>query len=146
MNSFLNCQRICIRSFSSTSSRNLREIIKKEEGKNVIFEGVKVESPRSKNLIDPKMFKASGSCEKYEKCHPLCQFDKIHEVKHTDVLILEQFVDNKGNIIDRDITKLCERQHYRMNKLIGMAQKAGLLDVKDKYVKSNIQTFYLKYE
>ena len=61
------------------------------EGKTITIEGAKEESPRAKNMIDPKLFSASSSCEAYEKCHPLCQFDKIHEIKHTDLLILEQF-------------------------------------------------------
>ena len=85
-------------------------------------------------MIDPKLFSASSSCEAYEKCHPLCQFDKIHEIKHTDLLILEQFVDSEGELMPRKLTKLCERQHYRLNKLVGMAQKAGLMGSKDKYV------------
>ena len=48
------------------------------------------------------------------------------------MLILDQFVDGRGEIIARDITGLCERQHYRMEKLIGMAQKANLFGQKDK--------------
>ena len=120
--------------FSTSSSRAIRKIVVKEEGKTITIEGAKEESPRVKNMIDPKLFSASSSCEAYEKCHPLCQFDKIHEIKHTDLLILEQFVDSEGELMPRKLTKLCERQHYRLNKLVGMAQKAGLMGSKDKYV------------
>ena len=123
--------------FSTSSSRAIRKIVVKEEGKTITIEGAKEESPRAKNMIDPKLFSASSSCEAYEKCHPLCQFDKIHEIKHTDLLILEQFVDSEGELMPRKLTKLCERQHYRLNKLVGMAQKAGLMESKDKYVFQN---------
>ena len=98
----------------------------------VLFKGVPDKSPRTKNLIDPNMFASARSCETYQNCHPLCKFDKIHEIQHTDVLILEQFTDSQGDIMPRDLTNLCERQHFRINKLIGMAQKAGLMGTKDK--------------
>ena len=121
-----------LRLFSTSSTQNIRKIIVKEEGKIITIEGKPEESPRTKNLIDPNLFASANSCETYKNCHPLCKFDKIHEIKHTDVLILDQFTDSNGDIIPRDITNLCERQHYRMDKLIGMAQKAGLMGSKDK--------------
>ena len=43
-----------------------------------------------------------------------------------DVLILHQFMQKDGKIMDRQVTGLCHRQHMRMDKLIRMAQKAGL--------------------
>ena len=43
------------------------------------------------------------------------------------VLILEQFLGQNGLIIDREVTGLCKRQQKRMEKLIKMAQKAGLI-------------------
>ena len=119
------------RHFSSSSTGLVREIKKSEEGKTITVEGLKYESPRAKNLIDPKMF-AESSCEAYSNCHALCRFDKVHEIKHTDVLIINQFVDNNGEVIPRYITGLCERQHFRMARLAGMAQKAGLLGSKDR--------------
>ena len=122
--------------FSTSRTHPIRKIIVKEEGKTITIEGEKEPSPRTKNLVDPKLFSASSSCDAYEKCHPLCKFDKVHEIKHTDVLILEQFVDTEGQLMPRDLTNLCERQHFRLNKLVGMAQKAGLMGSKDKYVHS----------
>lgn len=44
-----------------------------------------------------------------------------------DVLILHQFMSKTGTIIEREVTGLCARQHKRMEKLIKMAQKAGLM-------------------
>ena len=43
-----------------------------------------------------------------------------------DVLILQQFMRNDGQMISRHETGLCKRQHFRMAKLVKMAQKAGL--------------------
>ena len=43
------------------------------------------------------------------------------------MLILHQFMTTDGKIIDREVTGLCERQHRRMDKLIRMSQKAGLM-------------------
>ena len=119
------------RLFSICSQSFMREIVITEKGKTITVEGVERESERKNCLINPE-FLRTNSCDAKESCHSLCQFDKVHEIKHTDVLILEQFVDNSGKIISRDVTGLCERQHYRMNKLIGMAQKSGLMGAKDK--------------
>ncbi len=44
----------------------------------------------------------------------------------SDVLILRQFMREDGKIIDFWVSGLCKRQHMRMNKLIRMAQRAGL--------------------
>ena len=42
------------------------------------------------------------------------------------MLILAQFMDSKGQIMDKDVTGLCLRQHIRVEKLIKMAAKSGL--------------------
>ena len=47
-------------------------------------------------------------------------------------------MDGKGQIIDRKLTGICERQHYRMEKLIGMAQKANLMGSKDKFAHEKV--------
>ncbi len=52
-----------------------------------------------------------------------------------DVLILDQFVEGSGNVIPRFVTGLCNRQHYRITKLVKMAQKAGLMPAKDYFGK-----------
>merc|ERR1712156_1367507 len=145
---FLQAKRLCnvsLRLLSTTNCRTVRRIIVEEEGKTINIKGVKEDSPRTKNVIDSSMFSASGSCDAYENCHPLCKFDKVHEIKHTDVLILEQFVDSNGDLMPRDLTGLCERQNYRLNKLVGMAQKAGLMDSKDKFKMEKVTKPWAKY-
>ena len=36
----------------------------------------------------------------------------------SDVLILEQFVDSKGDVIAKQFSGLCDRQHFRVKKLV----------------------------
>ena len=105
-----------IHQIHSSCSIQARKIEIKECEKEVVIEGVSVQQS---NVI--KCSDKSNS-----KCHPLCQLPFVHEIKHTDVLILDQFLGKNGEIIPRNVTGLCRRQHYRMNKLIKMAQKAGL--------------------
>ena len=120
-----------VRFFMTSHSMAIREIVRSEEPKKTVIEGASKPSPRTNFLIDPKIFPVSG-CEANDECHPLCRFDKVHEIKHSDVLILEQFVDSDGEQLPRSLTKLCKRQHYRIGKLVGMAQKAGLMGSKDR--------------
>ena len=121
------------RSLSVSTTRSYREVTVKEDGKKITIEGIPKESDRKGRIIEPEFIRSkSDSCGVKENCHPLCRFSQVHEIKHTDVLILEQFVESNGKIIPRNVTGLCERQHYRMNKLIGMAQKAGIMGSKDK--------------
>lgn len=47
------------------------------------------------------------------------------DIKHTDILILSQFVRSDGCMLPRRITGLCRTQQKRMSNLVSMAQKAG---------------------
>lgn len=49
------------------------------------------------------------------------------DIKHTDVLILSQYVRSDGCMLPRRITGLCHRQQKKMGTLVTMAQKAGLM-------------------
>jgi small subunit ribosomal protein S18 len=49
------------------------------------------------------------------------------DLKHTDVLILSQYLRTDGCILPRRITKLCKRQQKKITYLVAMAQKAGLM-------------------
>ncbi|KAF7990672.1 hypothetical protein HCN44_000477 [Aphidius gifuensis] len=49
------------------------------------------------------------------------------DVKHTDVLILSQFLKSNGGVLPRRITGLCKVQQKRVGIMITMAQKAGLM-------------------
>ena len=117
--------------FSTSSNLNIREIKLSETpdaktGKrNITVEGIVTEN--SGNIIAVPTFNKANNCDNVsEGCHPLCRFNFVHEIKHTDILILRQFMDNAGKVINRDVTGLCRRQHIRISKLIKMAAKAGL--------------------
>jgi len=56
---------------------------------------------------------------------PLCALDL--NLKHSDVLVLGQFVRPDGRIVPRYISGLCDAQQYRITMLVTMAKKAGLL-------------------
>lgn len=47
------------------------------------------------------------------------------DVKHTDVLILSQFLRSDGCMLPQRITGLCRVQQKRIGTLVTMAQKAG---------------------
>lgn len=47
------------------------------------------------------------------------------DVKHTDVLILSQYLRSDGCMLPRRITGLCRVQQKKMGKMVTMAQKAG---------------------
>ena len=41
------------------------------------------------------------------QCHPFCKSPIVNKVKHTDVLILDQFVDSKGEMYSMHDLKIC---------------------------------------
>ena len=57
----------------------------------------------------------------------------MSEVKHTDVLILDQFTDSRGCLYPQEELQICQRQWVRILKLLKMAQRAGLMPGKDFY-------------
>lgn len=57
------------------------------------------------------------------KACPICALGI--DIKHTDVLILSQFVRSDGCMFPRRVTGLCRSQQKRMSSLITMAHKAG---------------------
>jgi len=121
-------------------------------------EGVYIESDRKDKLLQPPVeavyngtpCKSDPGHVVGRSCHPFCRFNFVHEVKHTDVLIISQFMDSSGKIMDKEVTGLCQRQHVRVNKLIKMAAKAGLLpkeqdqfrEEKEKVPGANLNCYY----
>ena len=49
------------------------------------------------------------------------------DIKHTDVLILSQYVRSDGCMLPRRITGLCKKQQKRIGTLVRMAHKSGLM-------------------
>ncbi|KOC59749.1 28S ribosomal protein S18a, mitochondrial [Habropoda laboriosa] len=102
------------RNISLSATTRLKEIIEKKEGNTIIFEAVIKEDTNDERFLKPK----NGAC-------PICSSGL--DIKHTDVLILNQFVRSDGYILPRRITGLCNVQQKRISSLIIMAQSAGLM-------------------
>lgn len=92
-------------------------------------------SPRSQLLVRPEKVKYlveanEAVLESFDKPvseeKPLCYMCTLGlDVKHTDVLILSQFVRSDGCMLPKRITGLCSRQQKKIGKMVSMAQKAG---------------------
>ncbi|EDV49909.1 28S ribosomal protein S18a, mitochondrial [Drosophila erecta] len=104
------------RGVATTTPRPIKEIQEKQENSVKIFEGVNVESPRANLML-------KSACQ--TKFCPECTLGL--DIKHTDVLILSQYVRSDGCMLPRRITGLCHRQQKKMGTLVTMAQKAGLM-------------------
>lgn len=92
----------------------MKQIITKEEGNNIVIQGQIVDSERKPFLVECE----TNAC-------PICSARL--NVKHTDVLILSQFVRSDGCMLPRRVTGLCNKQQRRVSSLVTMAQKAGLM-------------------
>ncbi|CAH2000888.1 unnamed protein product [Acanthoscelides obtectus] len=103
------------RNISITSTLHLKKINEIQEGKDLVIYGEIVSSER-----EPYLLKSNHS-----KACPLCATGL--DIKHTDVLILSQFVRKDGCMLPRRITGLCKTQQKRVTYLVAMAQKSGLM-------------------
>ncbi|KAB7507629.1 28S ribosomal protein S18a, mitochondrial, partial [Armadillidium nasatum] len=101
----------------TSSPRFLKEIVTTEDNNVITIEGKYVESPRQGQLV-------KNPIEDKKVC-VLCALNL--NLKHTDVLILSQFLRSDGCILPRRITGLCKRQQKIVTYLVAMAQKAGLM-------------------
>ncbi|XP_071535247.1 large ribosomal subunit protein mL66 [Panulirus ornatus] len=102
----------------AVSSKNfLKEILVQEDGDKIVVEGVYKESPRAPLLVKTG-YEDSSVC-------PLCALNL--NLKHTDVLILSQFLRKDGCLLPSRVTGLCAKQQRRVSLLVAMSQKAGLM-------------------
>ncbi|CAL1262561.1 unnamed protein product [Larinioides sclopetarius] len=108
-----------IRPFSLSSAKFLVEVKRTETDKQIVIEGVKVESDREGKVLN--LYNRQGC--------PLCKVG-LHSLKHTDILIISQFVNSDGTVIPQHITGLCNKQHFRVRRAIALAQRAGLIPKK----------------
>ncbi|XP_055694998.1 39S ribosomal protein S18a, mitochondrial [Lutzomyia longipalpis] len=109
------------RTLTTTASLRLKEIKTTQDKNHITIEGIMVKSPREEfQVTQLKEARLRG-----EKFCPKCTLGL--DVKHTDVLILSQYVRSDGCMLPRRITGLCSKQQRRMSILVAMAQKAGLM-------------------
>ena len=77
-----------------------KEIKHSESDKKIVVEGIM----EAKQNNFSKEFKSG--CGNHQ-CHPFCKSPIVSEVKHTDVLILDQFIDSKGEMYSREDLRIC---------------------------------------
>ncbi|XP_059472207.1 large ribosomal subunit protein mL66 [Neocloeon triangulifer] len=106
-----------LRPFSVSPANRLKEIREVNDGKNITIEGVYVDLPKADKVLKV-VAENPNSCS-------ICSLGL--EVKHTDVLILSQFVRPDGCMLPRRITGLCRKQQKRIGTMVTMAQRAGLM-------------------
>ena len=85
----------------SLSVGSFKQIKHVETEKKIVVEGV-MEDVNVKNTD-----LAVGPCGSRHQCHPFCKSPIVKDVKHTDVLILDQFVDSKGQMYSKEDLKIC---------------------------------------
>ncbi|XP_055639751.1 39S ribosomal protein S18a, mitochondrial [Toxorhynchites rutilus septentrionalis] len=110
-----------LRPISVSSVNKLKEIKKTIQKDSLILSADYVASPRTNQLIEHT---AKPRCDGQLFC-PQCTLGL--DIKHTDVLILSQYLRNDGCMLPRRITGLCKRQQRKIGTLVTMAQKAGLM-------------------
>ena len=72
-----------------------------EEGNKIVVEGIKIQDQNTSKVMAPAC--KSGQTT----CHPFCRSPIVSQVKHTDVLILDQFVDSKGEMYSQEELEIC---------------------------------------
>ncbi|KAG5319023.1 RT18A protein, partial [Pseudoatta argentina] len=102
------------RSISLSATTHLKQIIQKKEDNVLTIEAIRVPHKKEHLLLKSK----SNACS-------LCATGL--DVKHTDVLILNQFLRKNGTMLPRRVTGLCTVQQHRVTILMTMAKRAGLL-------------------
>uniref|UniRef100_A0A2M4C2P6 Large ribosomal subunit protein mL66 n=1 Tax=Anopheles marajoara TaxID=58244 RepID=A0A2M4C2P6_9DIPT len=110
-----------LRSFSLSSVHKLKEIKEVKVNDTLVVKGEYVPSPRQDTLV-PQLVEARECGAKF--C-PQCTLGL--DIKHTDVLILSQYLRSDGCMLPRRVTGLCKRQQRRIGAMVTMAQKAGLM-------------------
>ncbi|KAJ1529632.1 hypothetical protein ONE63_006396 [Megalurothrips usitatus] len=105
------------RTFGVSPWRSLKEIRERQDGDTLIIEAVHVKSPREGHVV--KSDNQHGACS-------LCALGL--DVKHTDILIIKQFMDSEAKLYPRKITGLCRWQQRKMRYVIEMAIRAGLVN------------------
>ncbi|XP_014262338.1 39S ribosomal protein S18a, mitochondrial [Cimex lectularius] len=103
--------------FSTTGTNRIKEIVETKEGKKLIFNGI-IKEPDADRPVLKSALESKTTC-------PICSTNL--DVKHTDVLILSQFVRSDGCMLPRRVTGLCKTQQKRISYMVAMAQKAGLM-------------------
>ncbi|CDS38100.1 28s ribosomal protein s18a mitochondrial [Echinococcus multilocularis] len=105
-----------------TSAHLLKKEIKRtEEGNITTYEGVRCKSERSAHLLDMTGLGDPRITD------PIIRLGL--KLRHTDVLILSQFLRPDGTILPREVSGLTKSSQLYVEMLIERAQNAGLLPI-----------------
>ncbi|XP_022327140.1 large ribosomal subunit protein mL66-like [Crassostrea virginica] len=111
-------QKSLIRQFSTSQSVFAIKVKETKTAKDVtVVEGERVESPWKNNVLKSDELKN-------EAC-PICRLNL--DIKYTDVLILHQFLTDKGRLLPRRATGVCLKSQRKLQEAIHKAQRAGLM-------------------
>ncbi|KAF7694181.1 39S ribosomal protein S18a, mitochondrial [Silurus meridionalis] len=101
--------------FGCASSRGIRQVVEKQDGKTTVIEGLMAPAPKSQQPPNP-----SAKC-------PIYRWNLQNKYTYTDVLLLSQFIRSDGGMLPRRITGLCAQEHRKIAACVQMAHRAGLL-------------------
>lgn len=97
------------------------EVEKNDTKQEIVVTGKTIDSPH-----EPYLLAGYKNCvNEGSKFCPECTLGL--KIKHTDVLILSQYVTREGLMLPQRITGLCSWQQKRISSMVTMAQKAGLM-------------------
>lgn len=115
----LHCKTLTLsRPLSVSSACYLREVRVKTENNVTQVEGVVVESDRKGKVLN---------IDSDHDCCPLCPQKIRIPVRYTDVLIINQFIRENGEVLPQHVTGLCLKAHFRLLRVVRQAQYAGLI-------------------
>ncbi|EFA07649.2 large ribosomal subunit protein mL66 [Tribolium castaneum] len=112
---FRTVLRLQNRALSLCPKLQIKQIEEVQTGNNITISAQILPSGREPFLLQ----------NAHSSCCPVCASGL--DIKHTDVLILSQFVRSDGCMLPRRVTGLCKKQQKRMSSLVTMAHKAGLM-------------------
>ena len=87
----------------NTSVTAFKQIKHTETDNRIVVEGVM----DTHKATDQKTGSAPKCAGGSHQCHPFCKSPIVKEVRHTDVLILNQFVDSKGEMYSKEDLGIC---------------------------------------
>ena len=91
----------------NTSLAAFKQIKHTDTDNRIVVEGI-IDSHQSNSTDQKSVSVPAPKCGvESPSCHPFCKSGLVKEVKHTDVLILNQFVDSKGEMYSQEDLGIC---------------------------------------
>ena len=95
----------------NTSLVAFKQIRHTETDNKILVEGI-LDKPQANTTEQNSGAKCGvGS----HSCHPFCKSPIVNQVKHTDVLILNQFVDSRGEMYSQEDLGICMVRSFSLS-------------------------------